>query len=204
MKLYYSTTSPFARKVLICAMEQNLNKRLEMRVVHPLKDAEEVASVSPLGKVPALITDNDRLIVDSPVICEYLDRIAVSEGRQSLNDNVADTNDDAVLHALSDGIMDAAYLLVMETMRPDEQQSEYWKNRWQKAIDRTLDHLERSWGNAGGSSALSLGAIALGCALGYLDFRLDHLNWRNERAAISRWFAGVGERESFAQTAPQA
>lgn len=204
MKLYYSVTSPFARKVLMCAMELSQAGEIEMKVVHPLKDAEELGTVSPLGKVPALVTDDGRVIVDSPVICQYLDSAAVASGHQSLNRRAGDNQADAVRHALADGIMDAAYLLVMETMRPEEQQSEYWKDRWASAIERTLDHLETEWPGPEDPSVPTMGNIALGCALGYLDFRLDHLSWRDGRASLTDWLAVFSERKSFAATVPQA
>ena len=204
MKLFYSVTSPFARKVLICAKEHGLDSQLELKVLHPIQNAEEVAGVSPLGKVPALQVDGRRLVVDSPVICEYLDKLAVQNGSDSLAGPAERADDEALIHALADGIMDAAYLYVMESLRPEEQQSDFWKSRWQGAVVRTLDYLESEMVSGGMPSSLTLAGIALGCALGYLDFRLDHLDWREGRRALAEWYAATSLRDSFRETVPVA
>lgn len=206
MKLFYSPTSPFARKVLVCATEHKLLNQFELIQLHPLQDAEEVAAVTPLGKVPALQTDAGRLIVDSPLICEYLDRLAVSDGGQSLipspTDNSELADDDARVHALADGLMDAAYLYVMESNRQTDQQSSLWKDRWIGAIRRTLKFLDIEYMRKGLPSNLTMGGIALGCALGYLDLRLADMNWRDNHPALADFYVPLSERDSFIDSAP--
>ncbi|MDC0662370.1 glutathione S-transferase N-terminal domain-containing protein [Marinobacter sp. SS21] len=206
MKLFYSATSPFARKVLVCATEHGLSGQLELIQAHPIQNADQVAAVTPLGKVPALQTESGRVIVDSPLICEYLDRLAVAAGKQSLMpsllDNPNQAEDDARLHALADGIMDAAYLYVMESNRPTEQQSAMWQQRWTEAVRRTLAFLEDAFRTTGLPAGLSLGGIALGCALGYLDFRLADLGWRDSHPALADFYGPLSARTSFLESAP--
>lgn len=206
MQLFYSSTSPFARKVLVCAAEHDLSERLELTLGHPIQNADTIAAVTPLGKVPALLTDTGHLIVDSPLICEHIDRIAVSEGQKSLipsrttSDEAAD--EDARVHALADGIMDAAYLYIMESNRPAEQQSPMWKQRWTQAVVRTLDFLNESVEQGLSPSTLTMGGIALGCALGYLDFRLPELRWREDNPALADFYAPMSSRPSFLTSDP--
>ncbi|WP_417529957.1 glutathione S-transferase N-terminal domain-containing protein [Marinobacter lipolyticus] len=208
MKLFYSPTSPFARKVLVCATEHELLNGLKLVQLHPLQDAEAVAAVTPLGKVPALQTETGRLIVDSPLICEYLDRQAVSSGGQSFIPSTTHTpelaDDDARVHALADGLMDAAYLHVMESNRQPEQQSPLWKDRWRNAIHRTLTFLETEYTNERLPSNLTMGGIALGCALGYLDFRLADMNWRDTHPALIDFYRPLSERKSFIDSTPSS
>ncbi len=206
MKLFYSATSPFARKVLVCATEHGLSDRLELIQAHPIQNADQVVAVTPLGKVPALQTESGRLIVDSPLICEHLDRRAVAAGSQSLIPSLLDNPDqadnDAQLHALADGIMDAAYLYVMESNRPPEQQSPMWQQRWTTAIRRTLAFVEDRFRTDGLPPGLTLGGIALGCALGYLDFRLADLGWRDSHPALADFYGLLSARTSFLESAP--
>ena len=75
MRLRYSPTSPFVRKVMVVALETGVSDRIERipTTVAPTTPNEEVARENPLVKVPALTTDDGLVLYDSPVICEYLD-----------------------------------------------------------------------------------------------------------------------------------
>ncbi|TVP52542.1 MAG: glutathione S-transferase [Halomonadaceae bacterium] len=203
MRLFYSKTSPYARKVLICAQVLELNGDITLETVHPLNDSARLSCTNPLGKVPALVTREGRLIVDSPVICQYLDQLAVDRGQASLQGVQSPAREAvAVLQALADGIMDAAYLYVMESNRPNEQQSQFWKARWLAAIDQTLDYLESYPTEELSPQPINLGAIALGCALGYLDFRFPTLKWREHREHLSQWADTLLQHPAFRETAP--
>ncbi len=74
MKLRYSQTSPYVRKVVVCAAELGLSERIELTPSGP-RNVADVRQDNPLGKVPALLTDAGEALYDSPVICEYLDSL---------------------------------------------------------------------------------------------------------------------------------
>ncbi|MDX1588198.1 MAG: glutathione S-transferase N-terminal domain-containing protein [Oleiphilaceae bacterium] len=203
MKLYTSNTSPYARKVWICASLHGLDGEITRMTLNPVRDSALLEPANPLGRVPALVTDEGRLIVDSPVICQSLDELAVRRGRSSLMGPDPDRHEDErVLQALADGIMDAAFLLVMESARPSEQQSPFWKERWTGAIRRTLQHLNLNGFPENGDQPLTLGRIALGCALGYLDFRLDALQWREGCDFLAAWYQQISGEPVFRETVP--
>lgn len=202
MKLYYSKTSPFARKALVTAIELGLDNQITLEVAHPLRNAEVVSEANPLGKVPCLIMENGELVVNSPVICQRLIRMA--PGKQSLLSSAASTVEDVErIHALADGIMDSAVALVMESLRPTEQQSPMWKGRWQQAVLKSIAYIESHEMSRLQHATLTLGHIALACALGYLDFRLPAMPWQEDSTQLADWYKTISDRPSLMQTVPK-
>lgn len=104
-------------------------------------------------------------------------------------------------HALADGILDAAFAIVMERRRPEGEQSPSWMERWAAAIGRSLDAVETEIGSF--PAKPDLAHIAVACALAYLDFRLPDLEWRNARPAMGKWFDKFAERPSMKDTRPE-
>lgn len=198
MQLFYSTTSPYARKCRVVARERGLMAELEETVCNPMEDPPELQSKNPLGKIPALILDDGTAIFDSPVIAEYLDGLgsapalipAAGAGRFKV----------LVAAALAQGMTDAAFLTTMEARRPAEQQSPEAVARWRAAMLRGLDvladHIKALPGD------LTMGHIASGTALGYLDLRHGDLNWRDGRDDLAAWFAEFNARPSMRETDP--
>jgi len=199
MKLRYSPTSPFARKVRIVLIETGLDKRVELVLTNPWAVDTDLGRDNPLGKVPTLIDDDGHHVYDSRVICEYLDgmhggaRLFLADGKARL---VALTR-----LALADGMLDAAVAVRIETaMRPEANRWPWWIDRQKSAIARGLDRLEA---DADGMTDLAMiGDIAAACALGYLDFRLPAENWRAKRPKLARWFERQEKRPSMVATAP--
>ncbi len=198
MKLIYSPTSPFARKVLIVAIERGLDEAIERVVADPWAGDSPVPGYGPLGKVPVLETPDAGVLFDSPVICEYLDS-------QHRGEPVFPAAGPARWHALrdqalGDGILDAAVAWRLETMRPEERQSAPWIARQLSAVRRALAALEGQPPN--GTAALNIGHIATGVALGYLDFRMAEEDWRGSHPRLANWFSDWGARPSMQATAP--
>ncbi len=201
MKLRYSPTSPYVRKVSICAIELGLADRLERVATNPWDADSDLAIDNPLGRVPALITDSGESLYDSVVICEYLDS---HSSAQSLFP--ADSARWRVLrqHALMNGVLDASVLAVIERMqRPTELQ-------WQGWIDFQLNTVRRALAVAAGEVSkfdrqpLNIAQITAGAMLGYLDFRFpDDINWRAELPALADWYAEFSQRESMQTTVPK-
>jgi len=198
MKLYFANTSPYARKTRMTVVEKGLLDRVEMIFANPFEENAELTAANPLGKVPALVTDEGQAIFDSPVICAYLD---------SLSLDPALIPDDpqrwrVLAHeALTDGVLDAAFAIVMERRRPNEQQSQTWLDRWTTAIFRSVDVLEADI--AGFEGDVNIAQIGLGAALGYIDFRLPDINWREGRPKTKAWFDVFSRRASMTETDPE-
>lgn len=201
MTLVYSTTSPFARKVLVMATELGLREQIRLEIAHPLRNAGVVSAANPLGKVPCLLPETGPMVVNSPAICRYLQRQAQSRV-DLLSSAALSITDVERIEALADGVMDAAVALVMESLRPQEQQSPLWQERWNSAIARTLQHITSHELSALSRTTETLAEIALACALGYLNFRLPQLAWAEAHPALKEWFETVSRVPSLSDTAP--
>lgn len=207
MKLYHALPSPFVRKVRVAAMELGLADDIELLpiAVAPGKANEDYAAKgNPLRKIPALELSNGTVLFDSGVICEYLD--ARAGGGRILPGGGEARWEMLRNHALASGICDAAVLIRYETfLRPEEHRWRIWiDDQWGK-IDGALTWLEGNPEAVGDAEPemLNLAQIAIGCALGYLDFRYDERNWRGSYPALAAWFEKVAKRPSFTETVPE-
>lgn len=198
MKLYSSPTSPFVRKVRILIREKGAAHLVAEEVVSAMADPASLHAANPLGKVPALAFDDGTTLFDSPVICEYLD--TVLEGPSLLPASGAARWQVQRLHAIGDGIAEAAVSLTFEKARPEAERSENWMGRWRRAITRSLDLLEKEAASLAG--APTLGSIAIESAIAYLDFRHGDLNWREGRPALDAFMKNASGRAAFKETAP--
>jgi glutathione S-transferase len=197
VKLLFQPRSPFVRKVWAAAHELGLEGRIERVPADPWDPPPELAALNPLAKVPVLVTDRGEALYDSRVILAYLDHLA---GRPVLYP--PGDGRFAVLRreALADGLTEAALACVYETRRRPQERSVGWVARQQARIRRTLAAFE------GEAAALGQGPtadrIALGCALGYLDLRLDQLEWREDRPALASWYEACAARPAMRASAP--
>ncbi len=199
MKLRYSPTSPYVRKVMIVAHEIGFAERLQIVAANPWATDTDLPQDNPLGKVPALITDDGAHLFDSPVICEYLDSLNLGH---KLFPAAGPARWAALRRqALGDGILDAAVALRLESvMRPAEYRWPAWLARQEAAIGRGLDAAEADMPHFGDD--FNIGAIAIVCALGYLDFRWPDDDWRKSRPQLARWYAVQRTRPSVQVTVP--
>jgi len=191
MQLFYSATSPYARKVRVLAIELGVDKTLELIEASPLSNPPALLAANPLGKIPALVRDDGSVLFDSPVICEYL-----AAGNEAILPSAGEARWQVLrLQALADGLMDAAFSRTMELRRPEAERSPSWIARWSEGMVRIVATAQPGEG-------FGLGEIALTVALGYLDFRCGDLNWRDHAPALADWYAAQEKRPSVATTAP--
>lgn len=199
MQLYFSPTSPYARKVRITAQELGLGDKIELLGVAltPINPHDALRTSNPLGKIPALIADDGTALYDSPVICEYLDALA---GGQRIFPPAGPARWRALRRqALADGILDAAVSIRYEqTLRPKELRWPEWvEGQWLK-VRTALDALERE----PPEDALDIGTLSIACALGYLDFRYASDDWRASRPRLAAWAGRIQQRPSLQATVP--
>lgn len=199
MKLVGSYTSPFVRKISILLLEKGI--AFEFVNEQPYNAENGVAQFNPLGKVPALVTDDGECWFDSPIIAQYIELLGIAPDMVP-HDPLAALKV-RQLESLADGIMDAGLASVRELARPAAQQSESEVMRQRQKISRSLDALEGYL--ADGTlkpDTLNLATIAIACAIGYLNFRRIAPGWCVDRPNLVKLAETLFLRESFARTEP--
>lgn len=201
MQLYFNPASPYVRKVRVTAHELDLSGGIELISVSmtPVSPHDGLRSSNPLGKIPALITDDGTTFYDSRVICEYLD--ALAGGNRIFPATAAARWTALRRQALADGIMDAAVLTrYEEAVRPKDLRWQAWVDGQLLKIRTTLDALERE----SLDGTFDIGTISIACALGYLDLRFANEAWRQTRPRLTAWATTVNKRPALVATAPPA
>ena len=201
MKLIGSNTSPYVRKVRIVMAEKKLDYQY---VVEDVWANDNMLKSNPLGKVPCLVVEGVEAIFDSRVIVEYVDtlspvgRLIPPSGRERVEVRTWE--------ALGDGVLDAAIAARLEANWPPrgEARSQAWIDRNMSRVNAALKAMARGLGEKPWCIGLhmTLADIAVGCALGYLDFRFPQIEWRSEHPNLSRLADKLGARKSFIDTVP--
>jgi glutathione S-transferase len=204
MKLFYSSTSPYSRKVRLVILEKGLSEQIKTILVDPFGASEALNAANPLGKVPTLLLDNGEALFDSPVICRYLD--SLSEDFPLIPR--AGWRQWATLRweALADGMTDAAYNSVMERRRPASAQSSTWLAHWAAEIQRSLQEMENKMEELAGD--ITLTHLAAGAAIGYLDLRMPDVLYEAACPQVAAyphlltWYEAFKTRPSMLTTHP--
>lgn len=197
MRLFYSPTSPYARKCRALVLEKGLENKVHFVEAHPFDNPAELSAANPLGKVPVLEREGRPSIIGSPQICEFLD---------TLNDElwIPKSGESRVLvlrqQAIADGLMDITVGRRIEMGRDAKLRYPFWQERWEKAIARTVDVLETERNQF--ERSVDLGALSVAVALGYLDLRYPEFDWRSRAPGLAAFSQTWFKRESFVETAP--
>ena len=202
MKLIGSLTSPYVRKVRIVMAEKKLDYQLELEDVWA---SDRIVASNPLGKVPCLVMEGGEAVFDSRVIVEYVDTL--SPVGRLIPERGRERAEVRTWEALADGVLDAAILVRLEQTwsgRGEAQRSAPWIDRQLAKMDAGVKAMAKGLGDKAWCSGthFSLADIAVGCALGYLDFRFSHLDWRADHANLARLHEKLSLRASFVDTQP--
>ena len=199
MKLFSSTRSPFVRKVMVFAHETGLAGRIDCNrtLVAPTKPNPEVMALNPLNKLPTLVLDDGRALYDSRVICEYLD--GLHDGPRLFPAEPSARIEALRRQALGDGMMDFLLVWLSERSRPAPQQLPELIAACRTKLTTVLDALEREAPSLA-ATPLGIAHIAIGCALGYADFRFNDEAWRTGRPHLAAWAETIHARPSFQAT----
>lgn len=200
MKLYFSQTSPFARKIRVALRETDLIAQTTEVALSAWDDPEDLLAANPLAQVPALITADGQSICDSPLILEYID--TMHHGKPLFPGDTLARLDMRRFMAIADGISEAVFCIAVERRRPAERQHEPWVARKRQAAVRSLEYLARTPGplDSGDRDGVSGYAITLACALAYCDLRLADHDWRSAHPGLADWFERFAARPSMAET----
>ena len=202
MKLLGSLTSPYVRKVRIVMAEKKLDYQM---VLEDVWGSDAILKANPLGKVPCLVMEGGEAVFDSRVIVEYVDtlspvgRLIPASGRERAEVRTWE--------ALADGVVDASILARLEQTwngRSAGERSPAWIARLMSRVDEGVKAMARGLGEKPFAAGiyLSLADIAVGCALGYLDFRFSEIDWRTPHPNLARLADKLAQRPSFIDTLP--
>ena len=203
MKLIGALTSPYVRKVRIVMAEKKLDYKFVTEDVWSA--TTQITDTNPLGKVPCLVMEGGEALFDSRVIVEYLDtlspvgKLIPATGRERAEVKTWE--------ALADGLLDAAIMARLEATWPgrkDSERSPAWIERQMKKIHDSLAAMERALAQRPYcvGNHLSLADIAVGSALGYLDFRFAQIDWRSTHPQLGALQERLMQRQSFKDTVP--
>jgi glutathione S-transferase len=203
MKLLAALISPYTRKVRIFLAEKKIDCDMEIVDVQPVENP--VNAHNPLGKIPTLVLDDGTTLYDSRVIVEFLD--SVSPISRLIPDGTRDRVAVRRWEALADGVTDAGLLVRYESIRGKNEQSKAWMDKQLARMHRGMAQLEsdladRTWCHG---DRYSLADIAVGCCLGWLDFRKPGgEDWKAKYKAVAKHYEKMMERPAFAETVPVA
>lgn len=203
MKLIGSNASPYVRKVRVVMAEKKLDYSYVLEDV--MAADSRIREYNPLGKVPCLVMEGGEAIFDSRVIVEYVD--ALSPVGKLIPPSGRERAEVKTWEALADGLLDAALLVRYEANWPGrtaEQRSQAWIDRQMGKIHSALQAMSRGLADKAfcGGVHFSLADVAVGSALGYLDFRFADLDWRGAHPNLAKLFEKLMQRPSFQQTVP--
>lgn len=201
MKLLHGSISPFVRKVNVTLHELGLSHLVQRipSAVSATQPNPDVVRHNPIGKIPTLVLDDGSSLYDSTVICEYL---ASRAGDQRLFPGGAERWRALRLNATGDGLVQAGILARGELARePGRRWDAIYTAQWAK-VEKCLLQLESE------ATALAtdptIGEISVGCAIGWLDFRVKDFEWRSQHPRLANWFDRIRSRPSFEATMPTA
>ncbi|MEM9781589.1 MAG: glutathione S-transferase [Pseudomonadota bacterium] len=199
MKLYFSPTSPFVRKVMLVLYLKGLveDVQLVLAPTKPTTPNKQVLGQNPIGKIPCLVTDEGLTLFDSRVICRYLDE-KTGGGLYASGDFKLLTRE-----AMADGMMDAGVLAIYEyALRPAGARHQPMVDAMHGKIARAIEAFEKD-ADAMVTGAIRIDHIALASALGYMDFRFPGIPWRPKAKKITKWFDDFRETPAMLATAPK-
>lgn len=201
MKLIGSLTSPYVRKVRIVMAEKKLDYQF---VIEDVWSADTtMADANPLGQVPCLVMEGGEAVFDSRVIVEYLDTL--SPVGKLIPGTGRERAEVKTWEALADGLLDACVLARLEATwagRREGERSQAWIDRQMKKVHDSLQAMSTGLADKPFCSGVhfSLSDVAVGCALGYLDFRFAQIDWRARHANLARLQEKLMQRPSFIDT----
>ena len=197
-KIYFAPASPYSAKVRMVAAQAGYVA--ESIIVTTAEDPAELIASNPLGKVPALMTDEGQAVFDSPVMCQFINHAA---GGTLYPKNAAKRLAVLQREALADGICDCLITYMYEIrLRPENL-------RIQSIMDRQLGKAMRGLdvlcaGKLTVPAKIDAGHIATRAMIGYLDLRFAG-KWEKGRTKLKRFAKTFDEKfPELAELAPRA
>lgn len=198
MKCYMTGNSPYARKIRVAAIESGLDDEVEWVTLTREERAELVPAMNPLGKVPVAVLESGQVLLDSPVICAYVD--SLNKGPKLIPESGDERWAVLTLEALGDGLGEAVIGVSQEAQKPDDKRTQGVVDRQAGKANSGLAALDKQVGDF--NEPPLMGEISVACALGYMEYRDVVPGWRETYPALSGWYANILKRQSFILSTP--
>jgi glutathione S-transferase len=207
VKLFWTPASPFVRKVMVAAIELQLDHRIEIHptywphdwATHTVEFDQDFVAANPIGRIPALITDDGVALAESNWICTYLDSL-LEKPRLFPFSGKAHWEMLRLL-AIADGAIEAMILRRAETLRHPPERSDNFIGKQRNRIARCLNQIELAVPKLR-EDALNMTHVASAIACSYMDFRYTQDDWRSGRPLLAHWFEQFAKRPSMTRTLP--
>mgnify|MGYP005652199541 FL=1 len=196
MKLRWSPTSPFVRKVVVLVKEKGIEDLIEKEKSNPLSREDRAATPSPLGKIPCLVTDAGQSVFDSPVIMEYLD--TECEGPEMLPKSGDARWTVLRRQATADGMIASMVTCFVESLKKPERQSGGVVAHNKGIVFNGIAALEQEAETFG--DTVDVGIIAIAVALSFADQTFPDDDWRSDSPKLAAWFDEFDKRPSMTET----
>jgi len=197
MKLYITTTSPFAWMVRIVLHAKNLADRLEIIPAQTRRANSPYYGINPSGRVPFLILDDGRCFEESQLIIRYLDHL---DGAPMLDHPAGEAGwESRRLEALARSMLDGLSVWGRELNRAEDERSPTLIKHERARAGRMAELWEGEIGNPLMTGSLNMATITLTCALNY-DRRIPGFNWRDDHPRLAAWAAKMDERPAIRET----
>jgi glutathione S-transferase len=198
MKCYMTGNSPYARKIRVAAIESGLGDEVEWVTLTREERAELVPAMNPLGKVPVAVLESGQVLLDSPVICAYVD--SLNKGPKLIPESGDERWAVLTLEALGDGLGEAVIGVSQEAQKPEDKRTQGVVDRQAGKANSGLAALDKQAGDF--NEPPLMGEISVACALGYMEYRDVVPGWRETYPALSGWYANILKRQSFILSTP--
>ena len=200
MKLYTTLRSPYGRKALVMAIEKGLENKIEIILENLQEKSEFLKNNNPLGQVPTLLTDDNDILFDSPVIAEYID--SINSNPKLIPTEINQRIEVLKISALVDGMIENAINVFYEGIKADNLKDLKKHEKCKNNLENCFLYLENNILNF--SNKVNMASIAVASGIGYIDFRLTELGWKNKHPKLAAWFAEFSKRDSMQKTQPKA
>ena len=199
MRLFFSTTSPYARIARIALAEKGL--AFEPTLTDPWNDAPGLLAANPSARVPALLLDSGLPLTESLLIVLWLE---TQRPQPSL---LGDRPDRAISRAgVAMGAIDAAAaIIISRRIDPNFDESPVGLRR-RRSVIGALERLEAdppTLADAATDGTADLAAITTVVLLDYIRFRFATAAWVPATKRLDELAARARRRPSFADTLPR-
>ncbi len=206
MRLFTTPASPWVRRCVVAIKELGLEDKVEFvptRWPHTwatktIAFDPAFLDATPVGRIPALVTDDGLRLADSGAICDYLNtelggcRLMPAKGieRWRMQSVIS----------IANGLVEAQISRRAELLRDARERSADFIEKMRQREQRCFAALEPAVDGFGAD--VDLAQIAVATACDYADFRYPAEDWRRAAPGLARWFAQFSERPSMRSTKP--